>query len=135
MRYGTAVMLVILSAPVWSLSLQDRLVLDLYNKSVNQNLEEARHLVTLNCRNASSQITNLVLNTSQNGDFSETLNMAGLLLGILKESNSVAYRKAKSSVLDGNFDMLSGMFDFEEQGLECTKSHTLKKVINSAYTQ
>jgi len=133
MRYGTAVMLVILSAPVWSLSLQDRLVLDMYNKSVNKNLEEARSLATLNCRKASSRITGLILNTSQNGDFSEILNMAGLLLAILKESNSVAYREARSYVLDGDFELLSDMFDFEEQGVDCTTNRTLKNVINSAY--
>jgi len=107
----------------------------MYNKSVNKNLEEARNLVAMNCRNASSRIATLTLNTSQKGDFSETLNMAGLLLAILKESNSVAYREARSYVLDGDFELLSDMFDFEEQGVDCTTSRTLKKVINSAYIQ
>ena len=134
MRYIIAISLVLFSAQTWPLSLEDRLILDLYNKSVSKNQEEAQSLVAMNCKKASARIAKLTLNTSQKGDLSEILNTTGLLLAILKESNSAAYNAARISVLDGDIDSISSMFNFEEQGLECTAGRTLKKVINSAYT-
>ena len=41
--------------------------------------------------------------------------------------------KPPFSLLDGDFDLLSEMFDFEAQGTDCNDKRTLRDVIRSAY--
>lgn len=128
------IVFILISTSSWSISLGDTLKRDLFNMAVNKNRAEAQSLVNMNCRDASSRIARLTLNTSQEGGISDSLDLVGLLLAMLRESHTGAYNEGKQYILNDDVDSLTYMFDFEARGTGCNDKRTLKQVIRSAYT-